>query len=161
DDEQKHVTRIGSGRYCTAWKNGNGDVWLQVHEKDYSKDILAQLPDNPHLPKVESIGWFDGRAPYRLYKSVEYRPLTAKCKEAWKMYKALHEAWVKCRFSTSALQTANKYAQDVNEQFRSYVDAFFPDTPILNAVDSLIDESYNYDSYCIEITKKNCAVDDK
>lgn len=162
--ETRTVHRIGSGRYCTAWKNGTGDVWLQVHEKDSSKDILASLEPNPHLPRVERLGYFDGNSPYKLYKSVEYMPLTAKHKRAWEMYKVLHMVWNRVRFTPGAhivspIQSVDKDAQDIKENFRGAVEEQYGDSHILDAVDALIRESYNYGAYTIEITKKNCAVD--
>jgi hypothetical protein len=161
DSVERTVHRIGQGRYCTAWKNGTGQVWLQVNEKDFSKEILAHLteslPHNPHLPKVKYVGDF---SVYRLYQSPQYFPLTAKSKDAWNMFKALSSAWNTVKFvSHFPPRSAYDDAAAIKDKFCAKVAELFPDSPIYEAVDALVTQSYNYGAYTIEVTKKNSAVD--
>lgn len=164
-DKEYHVERIGRGRYTTAWRNGAACVWLQVHEKDLSKDALADCPSNPHLPKCERFDWFDGSTPFRLYREPLYQPLMASAKTAWRDYKALAFLWNNARiaemnkFTWRDPRTISARTSDFNRTFDDMV-ASSPHVPetLRDAVEILVRAAADYGDYRIEITKKNCAV---
>jgi hypothetical protein len=163
--ETVQVEKIGKGRFTTAWRNCT-NVYLQTHETDYSKEILSSLAHadrNPHIPDVSELGWMDNEKPYRWYKAPLYHPLTAANKIAWKQYKTLHNltqtCWSKALYilPTNPNATAQRYNELLRESLES-ADLF--DT-LKEAVEQLIDSCYSYGTgYMIEVTKKNCAVDD-
>lgn len=163
-DKTYEVERLGRGRYCTAWRNGTERVWLQVHEKDLSKDALAGAEDNPHLPKCEAFGWFDGDAPYRLYREPLYKPLVAAEKRAWSEFKTLfklaEDAWLQTISNRPWNDTSNvsartsKYNCGVEQAVRA---STLPES-LKEAVRILVYQAANYGDYQIEISKRNCAV---
>lgn len=164
DGATVEVEKIGKGRYTTAWRNSHY-VYLQTHENDSSKELLSRLPDNPHLPKVECLGIFDGNSPYRLFREPLYQPLTAKHRKAWELFKlvktARDEAERESRHARAWTRSdPGTDAMELNQLFEDkIVDATYIPEPLKDAVRKLTYACANYGAYCIEITKKNCAVD--
>lgn len=162
-DKSYDVERIGRGRYCTAWRNGTEHVWLQVHEKDLSKDALSNAEDNPHLPKCEAFGWFDGDAPYRLYREPLYQPLKAAHKVAWQQFKSVYAAFEDARRADfgrwNDTRNVSQRTSDFNTRFLELVGGSptIPDT-LRDAVRILVQSAAAYGDYGLEISKKNCAV---
>jgi hypothetical protein len=168
DGTRLEVERIGRGRYTIAWRNSHY-AYLQVHEKDNSKELLSHLSNNPHLPKVEELGWFAGNSPYRLFREPLYQPLTAKCKAAWELFKLVKECRDEAQREHSKAHgwnhtrsDATDDARELNQLFEDKIeDATYIPDKLKDAVRSLVYACGSYGAYCIEITKKNCAVDAK
>jgi hypothetical protein len=145
------VERIGRGRYTTAWKNSHY-VYLQTHEKDNSKDLLAHVPANPHIPTVTPLGYFGGQSPFRLYREPLYKPLTAKDRDAWRLFKKLHQAREDAFRDTmskaGAFRRADLDAARINEalEVRVQDDADLPET-IKAAIRDLAYQCANYGAY--------------
>ena len=160
-DKTYDVERIGKGRYTTAWRNGTDHVWLQVHEKDLSKDALCMAEANPHLPECESFGWFDGAAPYRLYREPLYQPLNARSGKAWNDFKELYRIFGEVRISHTWGENkgVSQRTKEFNAKFEDAVqDTIYLSDSIKEAVRTLIYTAANCGDYGIEISKKNCAV---
>lgn len=165
DGSTVEVERIGKGRFTTAWRNCR-NVYLQTHEDDSGKEILANLafdPRNKHIPACERMDSQDGNAPYRWFKMPLYHPLTAKSGQAWQDYKILHQmqedAWgaVCCKFGRNSGNDAYEMRNTFSEMVQG--------SPLLSdeikeAVQQLVDECANYGDYSVEIVKRNCMVDD-
>lgn len=159
DGSEVHVTKLGKGRYTTAWRNCE-NVYLQVSERDYSKEILAglaQVDRNKHIPDCKELERADGNSPFRWYQMPLYQPLTAKSGKAWEEFKLLKQimenAW-------SSLPFSRKEADALREAVREMVDdATYLSDSIKEAVNQLVDEAANYGEYSIEFSKRNCAVD--
>lgn len=56
DGREMEVQRIGRGRYTTAWANGH-NVYLQVREGEYSKEIMEGLQGTKHIPECRHEGY--------------------------------------------------------------------------------------------------------
>src|ERR1017187_5377456 len=161
DGNDVQVERIGRGGYTTAWKAADC-VYLQTSEKDNSKEILAKL-ESEHLPKTEGIGWFDGDTPHRLFKQPLSFALLAASKDAWRDYKLLHGMWEDSRHAVNSRvgYACRATASQLNAGLLDMVEGCAGlRQELREAVRLLHDEAGNYGEYCIEITKKNCAVDD-
>lgn len=165
--EVVQVERIGRGRYTTAWRNSH-NVYLQVKEIEDSKEILASLatePRNQHIPDCKFLAWADNNSPYRWYRMPLYQPLTAKSGKAWedfKLIKSLRDETnnerVKGMWSRGG--RGDMDATEFNALFNDKVqDATYLSDALKEAIQQLVDEACNYGQYMIEITKKNCAVD--
>ncbi len=160
DGVQKHVERIGKGRFSTAWKNGE-HVYVQTHEQDYAKELLSHIRGKAHIPDVELIG---ESVLHRWYKMPLYQKLTAKSKRAWQDYKHLKQlladAW-------NAELKENGYRREiqascVNGRFQDAVQG----TPGLaerygDSIESLVIWCATYGSSWLieELQTRNCAVD--
>lgn len=159
---EHHVERIGKGRYCTAWRNGAENVWLQVHESDLSKDALADCSSNPHLPKVERFDWFDDNAPFRLYREPLYQPLLARHKQAWADFRQIYKLWNDAHSATcqwNDMRNVSVRVNNCNTAFAELVGASTLAEPLKEAVRELVEQAACYGDYQIEISKRNCAVD--
>lgn len=158
DDKQVEVERLGKGRYTTAWANCS-NVYLQTHEKDYSKEILSRIEPMKHLPQVKLLG--EMQPPWRLYQEPKYEPLMASERKAWEDFKVLtsliddtRKALIYNRFN----QPWDAYS--FNGHFLELVECSLNvSADLKDAIRELINAAGNYSQYCIEITKKNCAVD--
>jgi hypothetical protein len=155
------VQRIGKGRYTTAWRNCS-NVYLQTNEKDYGKEIVcrASREGNPHIPACTQLD--SAESVHNWYKMPLYQPLTAKSGKAWEDFKALKQMWEDARRSVSydARRSDDQDVYATNAAFGELVeDATYLDEQMKEAVRILLDECTNYSTYTIEISKRNCAVD--
>lgn len=154
------VERIGRGRYTTAWANGTR-VYLQVSEKDLSKEILSTLGGTPHIPDCEHIGWLKD---VRLFAMPKYRKITAKgTPTAYKQYKELARM-MNLAVDQARRRNVNYDGWDLNQAFRDEVDqadvaGSLPDS-LLEALRLLLDSAANYGEYAMEVRKANVAADD-
>jgi hypothetical protein len=92
-----------------------------------------------------------------------YRPLTAKSGKAWEDFKLLKSLLDDARKSLGYNAKRTDYAEAymVRSAFQEMTDhATYLQETIKEAVRQLCDECCNWGAYTIEITKKNCAVDD-
>lgn len=157
------VRRLGKGRYTEAWKAPDNVVYLKVKDGEYSKEILANLTASKqnntfHIPQCVHVSNED--VGFRWYKMPLYFPLTASNKRAWSDFKALSKMREEAGQIQMREMSKNFMAFDINNEFNDLVQASDLSPSIKEAVDLLVNEAVNYGEYLIEITKKNCAVDD-
>lgn len=161
--ESIHVERIGKGRYSEAWKNGK-HVYLITSEKDSSKEMLARMGPNPHLPDTEKLGWMDNDT-HRLYRQPLYRKLSAKQTPiAWSQFKVWKQAveygWKKAQ-TNAQRGDHDVLACDVNNAVVEWMESQVLDQNVVTeqfveAVRDLVDNASMYD-YAMEARKANCA----
>jgi hypothetical protein len=157
------VEKLGSGRFTTAWQvvgpkvKGQYDkVYLQVKKRDNSKEIMAHMQGNIHIPTLERVDFIGDDT---LYVTQYYHPLKAQHKEAWKQYKILknliEKEWYSC-----VTRGANRIYK-TNEGFAcaAACNSDLP-TTLQNAIYELSDWCNAYEGYLIEIAVRNLAVDD-
>jgi hypothetical protein len=166
DGKTVEVERIGRGRYTTAWANGSR-VYLQTHEKDFSKEILSAIPRNPHIPECEHLGGFSG--PFRLYSMPLYRKVTARdTPEAWRHLRCLEALREEADgLARQRARLVDGYA--LNDAVRAILDDMEAGVGTLpsealpwelfEAVRSLLDEAANYGEYTVEFSRRNVAAD--
>ena len=89
DGTEKQVSKLGRGRYTTAWQNCTS-VYLQTHEKDSGKEIACRLQNlrATSYSRLQTFG-IAGDSIYNWYQMPLYRPLTAKAGKAWEDFKLL------------------------------------------------------------------------
>jgi hypothetical protein len=156
------VAQLGRGRYTIAWQDvcDPSIVYLQVNDKDKSKELLSRL-EGPHIPKLEHCGVFD--AEETLYRTQFYTPLTAKNRAAWELFKVL-KGYAETAFRQNQPQGFGRQEplniQRVNEDFASMVEESdeLPQS-IRDDVRGLVHWAGSYGDYVIEIAKRNLAVD--
>lgn len=160
--ESYAVTRIGRGRFTTAYKaEDDNRVWLVVNEDagDYSKEILMNC-DGPMFPQLEKIGYTSkDRSVYltRYYP----RPSATRTPAAWRDFRALESAW-----QTAWRDTAAQHPKDLIWQGHEVMagtaanlrGAGRPD--LADAVDELRSAAANYgSSYTCEFAVRNLGTD--
>lgn len=159
DGQQITVTKLGQGRFSTAWKNGTA-VYVQTHEKDRAKEIMSKwLCDVPHLPDVEHL---DTVGIWEWYKMPLYSPLTAKSGKAWTDFKALKLARENAEKAVPFVYDKANHERwrRINEAFVDQVES----TPSIEhygeTVRALVDACAMYgDGWFIEpLQKRNCVV---
>lgn len=160
------VTRIGRGRYTTAWANGT-KVYLQTSDRDASKEILSNLavpPRNPHTPDCTLLDSFAGD--YRLYSTPRYRKVTAReTPQAWKQLKTLIAMRDDARREACKDRSRSDLGYAINDAFRNIIDADqcgpAPRLPasLYEALKQLLDEASRYGEYTIEFRRANVAAD--
>jgi hypothetical protein len=151
------VQRLGAGRYTTAWRDVLNPemVYLQVSEKDFSKEMLTFMQDYKHIPQLEQLESFDNDS--RLYRTKFYRKLTAKHTEAWETYKILATCIEQAKCDTPFNSPPHVYNQLFDDAVQ---DKVYLSNEIKETIHALVDWCQSYGEYCIEICPKNLAVDD-
>jgi len=148
---------LGRGFFTTAWKDLEGSVTLI--SSDPLKEALALFADQslPHVPKIERLECDrpDGSQAYRM---PYYERLTAKHKEAWRIYRGLEKAWTSMACKPPheprlAIDKSEKILDDL------IVAAEVP-ASVTGALRSMLDAASNYGSgIALEFAPRNLAVD--
>lgn len=147
EETEVQAEYLGHGTFARCYRVEN-EVYSFVKygdkETDYSKQAVALYADqnNPHIPKIQKAGSFNGDAG-EIYRMPFYNRLTAKHKEAYKLYKILNTHFV-----------------SLNNGDFSSVQALIP-ASLYEALESIKFAVQNYgDNYLFEFQKCNLAVDD-
>lgn len=151
------VTRIGRGRYTTAWRHGSR-VYLRVRPGEHSKEILETLRGKAHIPSCRFVAHLPND--YKLYGMPLYRRVTAReTTEAWKQLRTLikmrEDAWLAARDRNGG----RAHGYDINAAFADLLDNTdhgLPDS-LVNALNSLLDQAMNYGEYVVEFRRANVA----
>jgi len=167
------MKRIGKGMFARAYRDRSdpSKVWLFVDDRAHEKEILWMLrdeaEDNPHLPKIERMGFTEDETVYRM---PFYHKLTkARAPEAWREYMEIKRC----------LDEQVSHGRNLFQGYeRTYAavqclkDGPTPSWPsslvtarvselTLEALESLRDTAADYGSnYWMEISPRNLAVDD-
>lgn len=162
------VSPLGKGSFTKAFLGADGFVYLFTREGedtgDYSKEILANIDSsNPYLPKVETMGYFDGG---RVYRMPRYNVPLRKgdSATAWAEYKIL----AKCR-ETAYLKVMTQtrrsgsigiwnYGYTIADETMACAEGDFPE--VVEALQELADAMVNYGTgYTFEFAPRNLGTD--
>lgn len=159
--------KFGKGMFTTAYRDGQ-DVYLLSIE-DNCKEAYhhyANATHSKHLPAIEWLGAYDVKTPrgekrVTVYKQPYYHALSSKAYPvAWSQFRTLEKLWHDAQGSVS---TRNDwYYSDVLSNFNERVEASTLPDELKEAVDHLQVAASTYgQSIAMEISKRNCRVDDE
>lgn len=166
--EGKHVAtveQIGKGTWCRAFRPVEHEqidnrVYLIVSDADQSKEILS-MSSGVHIPQLKRVGTY--RDAY-VWQTVFYSRLTAKAKEAWRLYKLLrdtHEESMRAHQGKAFNdRTLNRHAWGYDAMYTT-MDRVREagEEDLAESLDSIASASTNYDNtFCFEFAPRNLGV---
>lgn len=159
--------KFGKGKFTTAYRDGQ-DVYLLSIE-DVCKEAYhhyANATHSKHLPAIEWLDAYDVQTPHgerrvTIYKQPFYHALSAKAYPvAWSQFRVLEKFWYAALASSSPSKAW--YYSDVLSNFNDRVEASTLPDELKEAVDHLQVAASTYgQSIAMEISKRNCRVDDE
>lgn len=166
------VERLGKGMFHTCYLDPSAKLVYSVTIErdagtDYSKEVLAECDENPHIPLVERLGYVDG-SDRRVYRMPLHQPMRAKRHpKAWGLLKRLIQARDDAWTAICDEQVIpRKMRHDdvgslVNQRVCELMDAPGVPQSLKDALYELQNAACNYGSaYVFEFSKRNVMVDD-
>lgn len=166
------VQYLGKGAFCTAYRIPGGDVILKCKDSCPEKEVIKLWGmDSPYTPKIEEV--YDAESPtedYTVWRMPYYEPLTARNKEAWRIFRELkrarEDAVGKVRGNLHATgRSANAYSNYFwltysNEINNTLIDLANVPEDVKEALQNMSDCAASYGSdMCMEFQAKNLGVD--
>lgn len=153
--------QMGKGRFSKVYEVESDPDHVYIVSNDWAKHMLtdtwARRGESAHLPEIEKAGTLEGKKDdYTIFKMKRYSPLTAKHKEAWKVYRQL-------------VKIADEIFRANSWQYRRELDKIahliasderLPEN-IREALQFLLFYATNYhENYYLDLTKSNFSVDE-
>jgi len=155
DGQTIEATRIGRGRFCTAYRatQDPARVLLVVSDTDFAKDILADA-DGPTIPRCVLLGQ---TATGRVFETDYSETVSAKRNaDAWRIMKTLEAT--RDRVWREHMIARVDYSLGYSIAFETIERADVPAT-IKDDLNVLLSSAANYgSSYSFEFAKRNTGV---
>jgi hypothetical protein len=162
-DKEYEVDEIGGGSWTTAYKYGDSEVILKVHNSDYTKAIALGYPKHPHLPRVEFLGEQGYFSYYKmpLYKQPDYYTDSKAYKRLTKIVDTIDDHYEDASDNTeSGPEALHAMLDTLNGEIpKGVYDAL---VIMVETITNIIDTDGEVDNgVYLDIKNSNMAMDDK
>lgn len=154
-NESHNAEFLGKGSFNTCYVLNNSVVCFvkigrDSNHTDYSKDILKDSIDSPHIPLIE---YLDDNYQHKIYKMPLYKKLTTGS-PAYKQAKILNKKWLEFQYDTKKENYYN------NQNLIFSLVGILPES-LIEALHSINDNSVNYSyNYRFEFPLRNMMEDE-